>query len=184
MKRNILLLTLFFLLLTPIFAQSDVFSINITINYIEISLEYISGGNYIAWWISDLVPGDTAITDFDELVKVINRSNISVDILCSAWDAPDSTTIDSLWPIWTISEDAGIDTFALLWASYNTPPVSPNFADAQSVFETPIRIENNITSGEERYFNGWFIAPIEGYAGERHRLQTRFTAVPSVIPGY
>ncbi len=163
----------------PAFAESDDFSITITVNYLEFDLQYIAGGNYLAWWASSVSLGDTTSTDYDQIVKLVNRSNIPIDVYFEVSDNPDSTSPDTLWDSWSPSIIPGVNAFVLRWAPYSSPPVAPEFADSRIVSSTPTLIDENVFAGTNRYLYGWFVAPTEGVMGERHRLLGRFTIAPS-----
>ncbi|HHS49507.1 MAG TPA: hypothetical protein ENN07_00100 [candidate division Zixibacteria bacterium] len=159
-------------------AQSENFSINIVVNYLDFSIEHADGGDYTSWWITEIIIGDTAMTDHEEIVKITNLSNVPIDIYCDARDFPDSATADSLWEPWAIDETASSDRFALRWASYTSAPTTPNIEDSSPVLEVPMRLDSEVASGAVRFLCGWFLAPTDGFEDEQHRILTRWTIAP------
>lgn len=160
---------------------SEPFSISVSINYLDFELRYVSGVPYIAWWIVDISPGDTAGMTDEEAVHLINRSNIPVDIFCSVFDNTDSLTIDTLWTRWKVGTVGGVDTMGFRLASYNAR-FGADIRDGVVILSSPILVESDLPVGENRFLYAWLLLPIEGTIGERHRLVSRITLTPSIGP--
>lgn len=180
-------LTFLFLIIMIIsssgFAQSSVepFSIDVTVNYIELDLQTVGGYSYFAWWVSEVFFGDTIGMDVSEAVHLINGSNVPVDLFSDIIDYPDSTTSDTLWTLWEIALHGGRDSVGFRWASEPTLTIPP-FSEAQVILSTSSLVENEIPAGENRYLFGWLLAPTEGDVGERHRLLSNITITPAMVP--
>lgn len=163
-------------------AQSRSFTIDVAVNYLEIDLEHIFGGDYSAWWVVDIGPGDTASMEYSEIVRFVNGCNVAVDILSSVRDDPDSTSPDTLWLPWTAATHPAADSFEFHWASYPSPPTSPALVDSRTILSTPGIVESDVPSGANRYLHAWLMVPTDGVRGERHRLSSRIIVTPSVTP--
>ncbi len=183
LDRYLVKLLLLLMIAASLKAQSASFTIDVTVNYLELDLEHLSGGSYSAWWVIDIGPGDTASMAYSELVKFVNGCNVAVDILSSIRDDPDSTSPDTLWPTWTAAPFVAVDSFEFHWASYPSPPTSPALADSRTILSTPSIVESDVPSRANRYLHAWLMLPTDGIRGERHRLSSRIIATPSVEPG-
>ncbi len=180
-----LVLFSFLIFITPYTCLSqeaiEPFSIDVTVNYIDLYLETVGGTTYLAWWISDVDFGDTIGMEISEVVHLINGSNVQVDLYSTIVDYPDSTSSDTLWPIWEIAPFGGHDSVGFRWASEPALLIPP-FEDAQIILSSSSFVESDIPEGENRYLIGWFLAPVEGETGESHRLRSNIMITPSMIP--
>ena len=180
--RHLVKLLFLIMIAASLKAQSPSFTIDVMVNYLEINLEHLSGGDYSAWWVVDIGPSDTASMEYSEMVKFVNGCNVAVDILSSVRDDPDSTSPDTLWLPWTAAPFAAVDNFEFRWASYPSPPTSPNITDSRTILSTPNIVESDVPSGANRYLHAWLMVPTDGVRGERHRLSSRIIVTPSVTP--
>jgi len=162
---------------------TEPFSIGVSLNYLEVDLQYVSGGRYLAWWIFDAVPGDTIGMTDEVAVHLLNGSNVMVDILGAVYDHPDSGTSDTLWTRWKVGSVGSVDTMGFRFASY---PViyGADIRDAVTILSTPVLIESGLPVGEDRFLYAWLILPTEGVEGEHHRLLSTITLIPSVAPPF
>ena len=168
---------------TVLYPQAAPFSISVTVNFIEMNIENVTGGEYTSWWVFDVSPGDTGAMVTSDIVKFINGSNIAMDLFSEVWDDPDSTTIDTLWPIWTTSTVGAVDTFGFRWASYPSLPSAPNISESRVILSTSSIVEADIPAREDRFLYAWLLLPTDGIVGERHRLLSRITISPAITPG-
>ena len=157
------------------------FSINVTINHIDLELQTTGGMPYVAWWIVPVEPGDTVGMVLSETVHLINNSNMPIDILSEIVDYPDEMTSDTLWDSWEIGVHGGLDTVGFRWASLTGLAVPP-FSAGQVILSTASPVENSVPAGENRYLYGWFLAPLEGAHGETHRLLSTIMITPAMTP--
>jgi len=159
-------------------SSDDPFSINITVDYLEIQLLDNFDNPYDYWWIFEVAPGDTVGMTYGQVVHLVNNCNVPVDIVSTVEDSPDTTTIDTIWTPWTAWVTAGTDEFVFLWACYSTH-VMPDLADANIVLSSSSNIENGVLPGEDRYLYAWLFLPLDGIEGERHRLISTIQVMPS-----
>lgn len=157
------------------------FAIDVTINFIDLELRTTGGSPYFAWWLSRVGNGDTVGMELGEVVHLINRSNVNVDLFSTIIDSPDSSTLDTLWPIWAVTPFGGQDSIGFRWASLIDLLIPP-FSAGQTILSSPSLVELTIPAGENRYLYGWFLAPTEGEPGERHRLLSTITLTPAMVP--
>lgn len=165
------------------FAQEteEPFSINVTINHIDLDLQTTGGMTYFAWWIPSAEVGDTVGMGLSEVIHLVNGSNIPVDIFSEISDYPDEMTSDSLWDTWAIGTHGGLDTIGFRWASLTTLAVPP-FSAGQVILSTSSSVEIGVPAGENRYLYGWFLGPTEGAHGETHRLLSTIAITPAMTP--
>ncbi len=180
---RIVLILMPLMLVFSLFAQEATapFEIDVTVNYIDLELRTTGGSPYIAWWISMVGSGDTVGMELGEVVHLINRSNVNVDLYSTIIDSPDSASSDTLWPVWEVAPFGGHDSIGFRWASLIDLLIPP-FSTGQTILSSPSLVELTIPSGENRYLYGWFIAPTEGEPGERHRLLSTITLTPAMVP--
>jgi len=167
----------------PSLAQEaeEPFSINVTINHIDLDLQTTGGMTYFAWWIPSAEVGDTFGMGLSEVVHLVNSSNIAVDIFSEIVDDPDEMSSDTLWDPWAIGVHGGLDTIGYRWASLTALAVPP-FSAGQVILSTSSSVETGVPAGENRYLYGWFLGPTEGAHGETHRLLSTIMITPAMTP--
>ncbi len=157
-------------------AESAEFSINVSINFISLTVKKLDGTTFISFRTDSLYPEEVFVTDSMHGIWLDNSSNVPVQLAIIAFD--DTAFCAPALP-WNLHTFSGIDTVQLGAMIYDHSR-APNFADNIWLDETILMPFGTLAPGSDRFAYFAVGAPADTaiYGDMPHRLRAFVCLLP------